>query len=158
MSTQSINDRTYTIMEAARVSGLSESTLRYYETIGIIAPISRDASSKHRVYNEDDINLVIAVACLSATGMSISDMRAYLSNRNRGAKAAAEQVTLLQTQQQRLADEAHYLELRQHYVAAKVDYWKAVEARDTERVEATKARADAIAKELKLPKRLKEEG
>ena len=32
------------------ISGLPESTLRYYEQIGIIAPITRDPSSGHRAY------------------------------------------------------------------------------------------------------------
>jgi len=58
----------HTIKEASELSGLPESTLRYYESIGLIDPINRDPSSKHRVYGEDDINLIIAVACLSATG------------------------------------------------------------------------------------------
>ncbi len=151
MST-STTTRTYTIMEAARLSGLPESTLRYYETIGIIDPIARDASSKHRVYSEDDVNMVVAVACLNATGMSIDDMRTYLRNRTHGASAAAEQVALLEAQQQRLADEARFLELRQRYVETKIEYWKAVEAGKTKQVEAIKQRADAIAKELKLPR------
>ena len=30
------------------ISGLPESTLRYYEQIGIISPITRDPSSGHR--------------------------------------------------------------------------------------------------------------
>lgn len=34
------------------ISGLPESTLRYYEQIGIIAPITRDPSSGHRAYSE----------------------------------------------------------------------------------------------------------
>lgn len=143
-------------MEAAKLSGLPESTLRYYETIGIIDPINRDSSSKHRVYSEDDINLVISVACLSATGMSIGDMRAYLSNRSRGAQAASEQVDLLETQKKRLSEESHYLKLRQRYVDTKIDYWKAVETGDEQRITAMKQHADAIAKELKLPKKLKE--
>ena len=152
MSTHTDINRTFTIMEAAKLSGLPESTLRYYETIGVIDPIARDASSKHRVYSEDDINLVVAVACLNATGLSIEDMRIYLKNRSRGAKAANEQVELLENQKQRLADEAHYLELRQRYVDTKIAYWKAVESGDMEQTEATGQRADAIAKELKLPK------
>lgn len=41
--------RTYSIKEAAALTGLPASTLRYYESIGVIAPISRGASSKHRV-------------------------------------------------------------------------------------------------------------
>jgi DNA-binding transcriptional MerR regulator len=158
MSTQTESNQSYSIMEAARLSGLPESTLRYYETIGVIEPIRRDTSSKHRIYSEDDINLVISVACLSATGMSIGDMRTYLDNRSRGAQAAGEQVTLLETQQERLATEAHYLKLREQYVNTKIDYWKAVEAGDAKLVEAMKLHADAIAKELKLPKKFKEEG
>src|SRR5436190_17817633 len=98
MNTQTDKTQLYTIREVARLSGLPESTLRYYETIGLIHPITRDASSKHRVYNEQDVNFVIAIACLNATGMSIEDMRTYLKNRSQGAQAADEQVELLETQ------------------------------------------------------------
>ena len=51
------SQHTYTIKEAAALTGLPASTLRYYESIGVIAPISRGASSKHRVYDEDDLDL-----------------------------------------------------------------------------------------------------
>ena len=144
--------KTYTIMEAARLSGLPESTLRYYETIGLIGPIARGTTSKQREYHEDDINLVIAVACLSATGMSIDTMREYLGNRERGTDAAEEQIELLDRQRTRLLEEAHFLQLRQRYVDVKIDYWKAVEAGDEERIAATGQQATDIAKELKLPK------
>ena len=42
----------YTIKEAAALTGLPASTLRYYESIRVIAPVSRGASSRHRVYDE----------------------------------------------------------------------------------------------------------
>lgn len=71
---------TYTIKEAAALTGLPASTLRYYESIGVIAPIGRGASSKHRVYDEDDLDQLMWVACLAATGMSVSDMRQYVTN------------------------------------------------------------------------------
>lgn len=154
MSTATEGKQTYTIMEAAKLSGLPESTLRYYETIGILGPIARDSSSKHRVYSEDDINLVIAVACLSATGLSIDAMRQYLQNRTKGADAAAEQIDLLETQQTRLAEEAHFLTLRQRYVETKIAYWKAVEAGDTSEIERIKHVATQVASELKLPKKM----
>ena len=79
---------TYTIRETSALSGLPESTLRYYESIGLIHAIHRDRSSKHRVYSEDDVAYAIAIACLNATGMSLEDMRAYLKNRGRGAESA----------------------------------------------------------------------
>ena len=85
----------YTIKEAAALTGLPASTLRYYESIGVIAPISRGASSKHRVYDEEDLDQLMWVACLAATGMSVSDMRQYVANGQLGPAAAGEQIELL---------------------------------------------------------------
>lgn len=139
-------------MEAAKLSGLPESTLRYYESIGIIPPISRDASSKHRVYGEDDVNYVVAIACLNAMGMSLEDMHTYMKNRTQGAKAAAEQATLLLAQKQRLDDEAKYLHLRQRYVETKVAYWQAVERGDMAQESVLRVQAHKVAAELHLPR------
>jgi DNA-binding transcriptional MerR regulator len=74
----------YTIKEAAALTGLPASTLRYYESIGVITPISRGASSKHRVYDEDDLDQLMWIACLAATGMSVADMRQYVANSRSG--------------------------------------------------------------------------
>ena len=142
----------YPIKDAARLSGLPESTLRYYETIGLIDPIDRDSSSKHRTYSEDDINAIVSIACLNATGMSIDDMRAYLGNRDHGARSAKEQIVLLEAQKQRLAEEEHYQKLRRRYIDAKIAYWHAVAAKDKKKMEAVRKTAEAIAKELRLPK------
>lgn len=149
--------QSYTIRETAKLTGLPESTLRYYETIGLIQPITRDTSSKHRVYSEDDVNRIIAVACLSAIGMSIENMRAYLKNQTLGEQAADEQVELLETQKKRLAEEAQNLELRRRYVDAKIAFWKAVKSGSKEEIEEAGKRTYAIAQELKLPKVLSKE-
>jgi DNA-binding transcriptional MerR regulator len=144
--------RPYTIKEASELSGLPESTLRFYETIGIIDPIRRDPSSKHRTYSENDINLVVGIACLNATGMSIGDMRVYLKNRNHGRQGANEQIALLEAQEKRLAEEARNLKLRRRYVAIKVAYWRAIASGDAKEAEAMGKSARQLAKELKLPK------
>jgi len=151
------NAPNYTIRETAKLTGLPESTLRYYETIGLIHPIARDASSKHRVYSEDDVNRIIALACLSAIGMSIENMRAYLKNQIRGEQAADEQVELLETQQKHLTEEAQILELRRRYVDSKIAFWKAVKSGSKDAIEAARKRTVAIAQKLKLPKVLSNE-
>lgn len=140
---------TYTIKEAAALTGLPASTLRYYESIGLIAPISRGASSKHRVYDENDLDQLMWVACLAATGMSISGMRQYVANGRLGPSAAGEQIELLAAQEQRLALEAEHVALRRRYVRLKIDYWHAVEAGDTARTDLLGAEARVLADELK---------
>jgi DNA-binding transcriptional MerR regulator len=139
----------YTIKEAAALTGLPPSTLRYYESIGVIAPIARGESSKHRMYDEDDLDQLMWVACLAATGLSVSDMRQYVANGKLGPSAASEQVELLAAQERRLELEAAHIALRQRYVRLKTDYWRAVQAGDQERVELLSTQARALADELK---------
>lgn len=139
----------FSIREASLLCGLPESTLRYYESIGLLPPVARDGSSKHRVYSEADITCAIAVSCLNATGMPLDDMRAYLKNREIGALGAREQIRLLEALQQRLVIEQHALELRRAYVEVKIAYWNAVAVDDAAQVEALHRRATPLANELK---------
>ena len=84
-----------TNQDASRRSGLSEPTLRYYEEVGLIGPVARDPSSRHRRYREEDLDTLQALACLRAMGVGIEDMRTYQANRVRGREAAGEQRDLL---------------------------------------------------------------
>jgi DNA-binding transcriptional MerR regulator len=145
-------EHSYTIKEAAALTGLPASTLRYYESIGVIAPVDRGESSKHRVYTEADLDQLMWIACLSATGMSVSDMRQYVANGKLGPSAAAEQVGLLTTQAERLTLEAEFIKLRQRYVQLKISYWKAIEAGDTDRSEQLSGEARSLADDLKRAK------
>ena len=141
--------RSYSIKEAAALTGLPATTLRYYEQVGVIAPVSRGASSGHRVYDEDDLDQLTAVSCLSATGMSLDDMRAYMANARRGAEAAAEQQSLLEQQRRHLAVEAERLVLRQRYVDLKIAYWQAVIDGDAQRSAQIAGQASELAGELR---------
>lgn len=152
MSTHTRTAHSYSIREAARLSGLPASTLRYYETIGLMDSVSRDSSSKHRRYTDDNINHAIAVACLNATGMSTEDMRAYLGNRGKGARSAQEQIDLLEGHKRHLAEEAYSLQLRQRYIDAKIAYWRAVLAGDAAQAEEIGKSARLISQELRTPK------
>lgn len=141
--------RSYTIKEAAALTGLPASTLRYYESIGVVAPVSRGATSGHRVYDEEDLDQLMWVACLAATGMSVSDMRAYVANGSLGPAAAHEQIELLAAQARRLAEEAEQIALRRRYVRIKIDYWRAVEGGDDARADLLSGEARTLADELR---------
>lgn len=149
MSTQIHQVKSYTIREAAKLSGLTESTLRYYETIGLIPAIERHSSSKYRVYSEEDINYIVSIACLSATGLSIDDMKEYLNNVAIGGGAADEQISLLENQNKVLIEEERNLKLRQKYLRTKADYWRAIKSGDTSLASQIAENAVAIAKEVK---------
>jgi DNA-binding transcriptional MerR regulator len=115
--------------------------LRYWERIGLVRPIERDASSRHRRYSIEDVATLETLANLRAVGLSIEDMRAYLAGARRGDASAGEQRALFEAHARRLADELTALELRRRYLDLKVQYWSAREAGDLDK-------AAAVAEEL----------
>ncbi len=146
--TATTTEHTYTIKEAAALTGLPASTLRYYESIGVIAPIGRGESSGHRVYTDRDMNLLVGVACLAATGMSVSNMRRYVENGGLGVAAAEEQIALLTERADRLAIEARQIAVRQQYISIKIAYWRAAAAGDDAQAERLAVEARALVKQL----------
>jgi DNA-binding transcriptional MerR regulator len=66
-----------TIAEAARRSGVSAHTLRYYERIGLLE-VGRDASG-YRLYDASDFGRVVFLTRLRMTGMPIRDLQRYVA-------------------------------------------------------------------------------
>jgi MerR family copper efflux transcriptional regulator len=119
-----------TIQDVSRRSGLSEPTLRYYEEVGLIGPVARDASSGHRRYREEDLDTLQALACLWAMGVGIEDMRTYQANRELGPAAAGEQRDLLLRHAERIEAEIATLHVHLEYLREKAALWDARDRRD----------------------------
>jgi MerR family copper efflux transcriptional regulator len=121
-----------TIQDVSRRSGLSEPTLRYYEQVGLIGPVRRDPSSRHRRYRPEDLDTLQALACLRAIGVGIEDMRTYQTNRARGHAAAGEQRDLLLRHAERIEAQIETLHTHLDYLRAKAALWDAREGGDGE--------------------------
>jgi DNA-binding transcriptional MerR regulator len=65
-----------TVAEAAAEAGVSAHTLRYYERAGLLAGIDRNGAG-HRDFTEQDLEWVVMVTRLRATGMPIRAIREY---------------------------------------------------------------------------------
>ncbi len=139
----------FTIQDVSRRSGLSEPTVRYYEEVGLIGPIERDASSGHRRYCDEDLDSLQVLACLRTMGMGIEDMRTYQANRVRGRVAAGEQRDLLLRHAECVRAEIVKLGTHVDYLREKAALWDArdrsdaeAEARAWDRVQAAVARLE----------------
>ncbi|WP_445516845.1 MerR family transcriptional regulator [Streptomyces sp. NEAU-174] len=119
-----------TIQQVSRLSGLSEPTLRYYEKIRLIPAVDRDPDSGHRRYHPRVVETIKALGCLRSTGMSVRDMRAYLSHLDEGARGAAPLRDLFQRNADRLEREIALMEVRLRYLRLKADMWDARERAD----------------------------
>ena len=67
---------TWSISQAAEKCGLSQHTLRWYERIGLVGPVARDAEGRRR-YNEADVDWLSLITKLRETGMPVKDMQRY---------------------------------------------------------------------------------
>jgi DNA-binding transcriptional MerR regulator len=137
-----------TIQQAARRTGLSEPTLRYYEEVGLIGPISRDPSSGHRRYREKDLDDLQVLACLRAMGVGIEDMRTYQANRARGNAAAAQQRDILLRHAERVELEIATLNVHLEYLRRKSALWDARDRGDAEAEAEAQVRVHEIYPEL----------
>lgn len=85
-----------TIAEAARETGLTPDTLRYYEREGLmLRPVDR-VSSSHRRYGEADLYWIRLLTKLRGTGMPIRAVREYAALVRAGAGNEAERLELLE--------------------------------------------------------------
>lgn len=66
----------YSIKEAAAITGIPTTTLRYYDKEGLLPFIERKESG-YRLFSEGDIQMLRVIECLKNTGMSIKDIRQF---------------------------------------------------------------------------------
>ena len=140
----------FTIQQASQRTGLSEPTLRYYEEVGLIGPITRDQSSGHRRYRESEIDALQALACLRAMGVGIEDMRTYQANRAIGNAAAGEQRVILNRHAERVELEIATLHVHLEYLRAKASLWDARERGDAADEAEAQLRVHEILPQLEL--------
>ena len=72
-----------TIQQAAKACGLSVHTLRYYERIGLIDPVHRQAN-RHRLYDPEDMRWLDFLLKVRSTGLPIAKMLRYAELRRQG--------------------------------------------------------------------------
>ncbi len=118
----------YTISEVSKRTGLSTSTIRYYDKEGLIPFIERKDSS-YRVFHEDDLAMLEIIECLKKTGMSIKDIKQYSEWIKKGDDSLHERYEMFLDRKK--AVEAQIAELNDsiRVINRKISYYeKAIEA------------------------------
>jgi DNA-binding transcriptional MerR regulator len=112
----------FSIQQVAEITGLSIDTLRYYERIGLLEPVSR-ASSGHRRYRQKDIDWIGLVINLRETGMPLAQIHHFAGLRRQGEATATERLHILEQHQHALSQQMQRLEQHiaalQHKIAQK---------------------------------------
>lgn len=123
MNTETENGMT--IQQAARETGLSAHTLRYYERIGLISPVDR-APNGHRRYTEDDVGWIGFLNKLRATGMPIAKMKQYADLQRQDGDTLAERLALLEEHRREVKKRIQELERNLAVIEHKIGYYSEV--------------------------------
>jgi DNA-binding transcriptional MerR regulator len=111
------------IKQAAKKTGLSEDTIRYYEKIHLL-PRAKRNDSGHRVYESDDIDRMIFITCLKSAGMSLENIKYYLDLDPDDPNTAVERLALLKEQKENVEAKITDLQKTLTYIEYKVDLYK----------------------------------
>ncbi|VDG33450.1 MerR family transcriptional regulator [Lactobacillus sp.] [Lactiplantibacillus mudanjiangensis] len=132
----------YTIGDFARAVGLTAPTLRYYEDEGLIEP-HRHRNGR-RYYEEADINWVKFLLHLKGTGMSISELKQYVTWRAQGDITIPQRLALLQQVKQDFL--VQYAEVQRHLqiLNDKINWYEEKEAGVTDADESFAAYLDRL--------------
>jgi DNA-binding transcriptional MerR regulator len=114
-----------TIQQVAKETDLSVHTLRYYERIGLISPVSR-ASNGHRRYTTDDVGWFGFLKKLRATGMPIAKMKQYADLQRQGDDTLVERLALLKEHGRDVKRRIRELQDNLTVIESKVNYYSSV--------------------------------
>jgi DNA-binding transcriptional MerR regulator len=106
-----------TISEIAEQYGLSTDTLRYYERVGLIPPVTRGKGGI-RDYSDKDIEWVGFIKCMRIANIPIEVLKAYVSLFKKGEHTQKSRKALLKEQRDRLAEQIAELQK----ILEKLDY------------------------------------
>lgn len=116
-------DTQFSIQHVAASIGLSPHTLRYYERIGLIHDVARDAGGRRR-YTATDLDWLRFLMRLRQTGMSINEMLRYAELRQQGSASQAERCAMMEARLAHVQREIDRLQTLAGFLADKVRWYQ----------------------------------
>lgn len=91
------------IKKAAELVDLSADTIRYYERIRLVPPITRTASGI-RDFQQADLDALEFVKCFRAAGVSVESLIEYMALYQEGAKTRQARLEILQEEYEKMQE------------------------------------------------------
>jgi len=114
----------FSVGEAAEKVGLSAHTLRWYERIGLIDAVARDGGGRRR-YTATDLDRLVFLTKLRATGMPVADMSRYVDLIRQGPDTAPDRLALLERHRARVLARIGDLKTDLDIIERKITHYRA---------------------------------
>lgn len=113
------------IAEVSEKFGLTADTLRYYEKIGLMKEVEKDASGR-RDYQEQDLKRINFLKCMRLAGISIESLKKYVDLYNLGEYTIPQRKQILINQQEILEEKMAEMQKTLDYLKYKIDNYEEV--------------------------------
>ncbi len=84
----------YSIGEVAKMTGLSPSTLRFYDKEGLFPSLKRQSGK--RIFDDGHIESLRIIECLKRSGLEIRDIRRFMELTTKGSASYAQRRELME--------------------------------------------------------------
>jgi DNA-binding transcriptional MerR regulator len=108
-----------TISQVAKLLDLTPDTLRYYEKIGLIPRIERDASG-NRNYSEGNCNWIRFIKCMRKAGLTVDALKEYVTLLAAGDATKKRRKEILLDQRKRLQEQVDMIQGTMEYLDVKI--------------------------------------
>lgn len=108
---------TYTISQVAEKTGISAYTLRYYDNEGLLPFLGKDKNGS-RIFKDSDLEWLGLLVCMKETGMSIKDLRNFITLCTKGDESLNERLEIIKAHKEKM--NIQMTKLQQHM--EKIDY------------------------------------
>lgn len=111
------------IKKVSEQTGVSADTIRYYERIGLIPPVTRNASGI-RDFTEHDINVLEFVRYFRGAGMSVESLIDYIGLVTQGDQTIEARLTILCDERETLMERLDKLQSALDRLNHKIDNYQ----------------------------------
>lgn len=120
-----------TIAEVGRIFDLTPDTLRYYERVGLIPQVHRNANGI-RNYDEGDLQWVEFIKCMRNSGLSIEALVSYVEMFQEGTSTHEARKQLLIEEREKLQERMNLMQATLERLDAKIERYETslIEAED----------------------------
>lgn len=89
------------IKSASDLLGISTDTIRYYERVGLVPPITRTATGI-RDFQDQDIEVLEFIKCFRSAGVSVDSLVDYMSLYQKGDETREERLGILEDEKEKI--------------------------------------------------------
>lgn len=111
------------IKKVSELTGVSADTIRYYERIGLIPPVSRNDSGI-RNFSEHDVNVLEFVRYFRGAGISVESLIEYIALVEQGDKTIEARLAILQDEKEGLQGRIDKLQMALDRLNHKIDNYR----------------------------------